>query len=341
MKVKKPNPSIQNTMMSFLRIRELPLLFFIFIMIVILSIGSPAFLQRANFLSLARGFSIEGVTLIGMTMLLVSGVFDISVGSVMALAGDVCSMLLAAHVSLPLAILGGLGVGCLCGTINGIIIARLKVNPFIATFGMLSIARSIGLAITQGYPIVVSNKVFTFLGIGLVGGIPVSFIILIFLVILADFAMRRVRFFRQLYFMGGNEAGAQLIGINTIRTRIISYIFIGLMAGLSGVLSSARLSGATPNAYIGIELKLIVAAVVGGCTLKGGEGTIAGSMLGLVFLFFLSNSMTLLGVNMYGEPFVLGFFLVLVVLYNMYAPTRLTRKNKSLDSNPKIGGGGA
>ena len=179
MKGTKPGFSIQRTIFTVLRVREFPLLFFILVMIVILSIQSPAFLQRANFLSLARGFSIEGVTLIAMTMLLVSGVFDISVGSVMALTGDICSMLLAAHVSLPLAILGGLAVGGLCGTINGVVIARLKVNPFIATFGMLSIARSIGLAITQGYPIVVSNKVFTFLGIGLVGGIPASFIILI------------------------------------------------------------------------------------------------------------------------------------------------------------------
>jgi len=340
MSVSNQSFSIHKTISKVMRIREFPLLVFILLGCVFLSIQSPAFLQRANFLSLARGFSIEGVILIGMTMLLVSGVFDISVGSVMALAGDICAMLLAANTPLPLAILGGLSVGGLCGTINGVVIARFKVNPFIATFGMLAIARSVGLAITHGYPIVVSNKVFTFLGIGLVGGIPASFIILIILTILADFAMRKVRFFRQLYFIGGNESGAKLIGINISKVRIISYIFVGLMAGLSGVLSSARLSGATPNAYSGIELKLIVAAVVGGCTLNGGVGTIAGSMLGLVFLFLLSNSMTLLGVNMYWEPFVLGVFLVLVVLYNMYAPTRLIANKKPLDSNPKIGEGG-
>jgi ribose/xylose/arabinose/galactoside ABC-type transport system permease subunit len=135
--------------------------------------------------------------------------------------------------------------------------------------------------------------------------------------------MRNVRFFRQLYFIGGNEAGASLMGINTKKIRIIAFIFSGLLAAWAGVLSSARLSSAVPNAYVGIELKLIVASVIGGCTLNGGEGTIAGSMLGLVFLFILSNAMTLLGINMYWEYFIYGAFLIGVVLYNMYGSSKL------------------
>jgi len=295
-------------------------------MVAVLTYLSPAFLQRANFLSLARGFAIEGITLIAMTMLLVSGVFDISVGSVMALSGVITSMLIVAKVPLPLSILGGLAVGVACGSFNAIVIARFKINPFIVTFGMLSIARSIALAVTQGNPIRVNDKIFMWMGTGLVQGIPFGFIVIVILTILADFAMRKVRFFRQLYFIGGNETGAELTGINITKVRIITYIFTGMFAALSGVLSSARLSGAVPNAYIGIELKLIVAAVVGGCTLKGGEGTVMGSMLGLIFLFLLSNSMTLLGIDMYWEPFVLGIFLVGVVLYNMYAPGRLSKR---------------
>lgn len=314
---------------AFFRIREVPLLLFILVMVILLSILSPAFLQRANFLSLARGFSIEGITLIAMTMLLVSGVFDISVGSVMALSGVICSMLLVADVPLPLSILGGLVVGVLCGSFNAMIIAVYKVNPFIVTFGTLFIARSVGLALTQGNPIRVHDMNFVWLGTGLVGGIPFAFILLVVLALLADLAMRKIRFFRQLYFIGGNENAAGLIGINITRVRIITYVLTGLLAACSGVLSSARLMGAVPNAYIGIELKLIVAAVIGGCTLKGGEGTIAGSILGLIFLFLLSNSMTLLGINMYWEPFALGTFLVIVVLYNMYAPSRLSKSQTS------------
>ncbi len=308
-----------------LRVREVPLLLLIILMVIILSALSPAFFQKANFLSLARGFAIEGTTLIAMTMLLVSGVFDISVGSVMALSGVVCSMLLVAKVPLPLSILGGFATGVVCGTINAFIIARFKINPFIATFAMLSIARSVALAVTQSNPIRVNDPTFDFLGTGLVVGIPVGFIIIVILTVLADFAMRRVRFFRQLYFIGGNETGAKLIGINTTKVRIITFILTGFFAAWSGILSSARLSGAVPNAYIGIELKLIVAAVIGGCTLKGGEGTIAGSMLGLVFLFLLSNAMTLLGIDIYWEQFVQGAFLVIVVLYNMYGPGRATQ----------------
>lgn len=325
----QPKNGNPNMIKAFFRIREVPLLLFILVMVILLSILSPAFLQRANFLSLARGFSIEGITLIAMTMLLVSGVFDISVGSVMALSGVICSMLLVADVPLPLSILGGLVVGVLCGSFNAMIIAVYKVNPFIVTFGTLFIARSVGLALTQGNPIRVHDMNFVWLGTGLVGGIPFAFILLVVLALLADLAMRKIRFFRQLYFIGGNENAAGLIGINITRVRIITYVLTGLLAACSGVLSSARLMGAVPNAYIGIELKLIVAAVIGGCTLKGGEGTIAGSILGLIFLFLLSNSMTLLGINMYWEPFALGTFLVIVVLYNMYAPSRLSKSQTS------------
>jgi ribose transport system permease protein len=234
-------------------------------------------------------------------------------------------------VPLPFAILGGIAVGMAFGAFNALVIVKYKVHPFIVTFGTLFIARSIGLAITQGNPIRVNDKIFTFMGTGLVGGIPFAFIVIVILAVLADFAMRRVRFFRQFYFIGGNEGGAELTGINVTRVRVISFIFSGMLAAVSGVLSSARLMGAVPNAYMGIELKLIVAAVIGGCTLKGGEGTIAGSMLGLVFLFLLSNSMTLLGINIYWEPFVLGIFLIIVVLYNMYAPSRITKPSFSDD----------
>ncbi len=320
-----------NTIRPWLRIRELPLLIFILVMIAVLTYSSPAFMQKANFLSLARGFSIEGITLIAMTILLISGVFDISVGGVMALSGVVCSILMVENVPLPFSILGGIAVGMAFGAFNALVIVKYKVHPFIVTFGTLFIARSIGLAITQGNPIRVNDKIFTFMGTGLVGGIPFAFIVIVILAVLADFAMRRVRFFRQFYFIGGNEGGAELTGINVTRVRVISFIFSGMLAAVSGILSSARLMGAVPNAYMGIELKLIVAAVIGGCTLKGGEGTIAGSMLGLVFLFLLSNSMTLLGINIYWEPFVLGIFLIIVVLYNMYAPSRLTKPSFSDD----------
>ena len=322
---------LSNTIRPWLRIRELPLLIFILVMVAVLTYGSPAFMQKANFLSLARGFSIEGITLIAMTILLISGVFDISVGGVMALSGVVCSILMVEKVPLPFAILGGIAVGMAFGAFNALVIVKYKVHPFIVTFGTLFIARSIGLAITQGNPIRVNDKIFTFMGTGLVGGIPFAFIVIVILAVLADFAMRRVRFFRQFYFIGGNEGGAELTGINVTRVRVISFIFSGMLAAVSGVLSSARLMGAVPNAYMGIELKLIVAAVIGGCTLKGGEGTIAGSMLGLVFLFLLSNSMTLLGINIYWEPFVLGIFLIIVVLYNMYAPSRITKPSFSDD----------
>ena len=205
---KKTNPANNNKglLYSFFRIRELPLLLIIILIMVALSLVSPAFFSKPNFLSLARGFAIEGTTLIAMTMLLVSGVFDLSVGSIMALSGVVCSMLMVADVPLPLAIMGGLLVGVFSGTFNAFIITRFNISPFIVTFAMLSIARSVAQALTQSNPIRVNSNVFSFMGTGLVGGIPFGFIIVIVLAILTDFAMRKVRFFRQLYFLGDRKS---------------------------------------------------------------------------------------------------------------------------------------
>ncbi len=296
--------------------REVTLFLVVLLMMITLSITSPIFFKVSNFLSLARSFSIEGIVLIGMTVLLVSGYMDLSVGSVMALSGVFAALLIEAGMPFLIACAGAVAVGLLCGFINGWIITRFKIHPFIITFGMMSIARGIALSITQGQPIRIFNKSFDFIGQASVFGIPLVTVIFLLLVIFFDFCMRKIRFFRQFYFIGGNALSAELTGINVERVRIFGFVLTGFLASISGIFATARFQGAIPTAFNGIELKLIVAAVVGGCTLDGGEGSVLGAVLGIIFLFLLSNGMTLLGVSMYWENFVLGAFLVVVVFFN-------------------------
>jgi len=308
-----------NFFQKILKARELSLFLLVIFIIILLSIITPNFLQVSNFKSIARGFFLEAIVLIGMTFLLVSGVFDLSVGSVMALAGYVTAALVVKGIPLCISCLAGLLTGVAAGYINGKIITFFGVNPLIMTFGMMSIARGIVLAATQGQTVRVFDGVFINLGKGEIFGFPTSLLALIIIVFFLDFCMRRVRYFRQLYFIGGNEISADLSGINVKKMRVIAYVVMGLLAAVSGIYENARLMGAIPTAFIGIELKLIVAAVIGGCSLNGGEGSIIGSMLGLIFLFLLSNGMTLLGISMYWENFVLGAFLILVVIINTWS----------------------
>lgn len=312
-----------NFFQKILKVRELSLFFLVIFLIILLSILTPNFWQISNFKSIARGFFLEAIPLIGMTFLLVSGVFDLSVGSVMALSGYVTAALVVKGVPLYISCLAGLLTGVFAGYVNGKIITFFGVNPLIMTFGMMSIARGIALAATQGQTVRVFDGAFINLGKGEIFGFPKSLIVLIIIMFFLDFCMRRVRYFRQLYFIGGNEISADLSGINVKKMRVIAYVIMGLLAAISGIYSNARLMGAIPTAFIGIELKLIVAAVIGGCSLNGGEGSIFGSMLGLIFLFLLSNGMTLLGISMYWENFVLGAFLILVVIVNTWS----TKKN--------------
>ena len=303
--------------------REMTLLTILVVMTVVLSIVSPMFFKVSNFLSLARSLSIEGVALIGMTILLVSGNMDLSIGSVMALSGVIAASIMEAGLPFGLSVAGAAATGLVFGFINGFIITRFRIHPFIVTFGIMSIARGIALSITQGQPIRIFNDYFDFLGQATVFGIPLVTVIFILLVVFFDFCMRNIRYFRQFYFIGGNAVSAELTGINISRVRIFGFVLTGLLASLSGIFATARFQGAIPTAFAGVELKLIVAAVVGGCTLDGGEGSILGAVLGIVFLFLLTNGMTLLGVSMYWENFVLGAFLVVVVFFNSSIQTRL------------------
>ena len=312
---------------------EITLVVVLVLMCFILNSINKGFFTPANFKPMSRGLTIEGFTLIGMTFLLISGVFDISVGSVMALCGFVFTALAAADVNVYLAILAALTAGAFIGLVNGIVITRLEVNPFIATLSTMTIVRGLVLALSQGRPVRVSTPEFNQFSTSETFGIPTMFIVFVVVLAGVDYMLRHIRYFRQFYFIGGNENSAELTGINVKRVRLFLYITVATLAGVSGVLTSSRLEAAVPNAFFGVEMKLIVAGVIGGCSLNGGSGSMLGSALGLAFLFLLDNGLVMLGVDIYWFTGVLGLFLIGVVLLNTFSSSSIERKQKMAEKS--------
>jgi ribose transport system permease protein len=307
--------------------------FVLFIMIALICILlgrlNSGFFTSANFRSMSRGFTIEGFTLIGMCFLLITGTFDISVASVMAFAGYVFTSLAVAGVNTWLALLVAVICGGAIGLCNGFITTRLKVNPFITTLATMTIVRGAVLAISQGNPIRLATPEFNRFSAAAIGDVPVMFIVLLVVIVIADLMLRKVRWFRQLYFIGGSEHSAELTGINVQWIRLVLFAVIGALAALGGSLSSSRLEASVPNAYMGTEMKLIVACVIGGCSLNGGKGTLFGAALGLAFLFLLDNGMIMMGIDIYWFQGILGLFLIGVILVNTISANSVERRSKN------------
>lgn len=309
---------------SIMRVREIFMIILIIVICIIMSILSPHFLNLANFVAIMRGFAMEGLVVVGMASLLIAGVFDLSVGSIMALSGIITAWLLTtAKMPYAVAMLGGLGIGLLSGTINGIVVTRIKVNPLIATLGMMSVARGIALGFTEGHPVINIPQGFAFIGQGSVFGVPLIIIYMLVIVVIADILMRRGRAFRQLYYVGSSPNAARLSGINVDRVMFMAFIASAVLTALAGVISMARLTSGVPTAFAGVELRMIAACVIGGCSMSGGEGTILGAILGLIFMALITNALTLFGVSIYWEGVVTGTILTLAVSFDMISRRRL------------------
>lgn len=308
---------MQRVLRAFVETRELTLIVLIVLIVVVMSFLSPYFLSVANFRAVAVGMTPIAIIVIGMSILLASGGFDLSVGSVMALSSTIVAMLLLAGLSIPLAVVVGLLVGAVAGLVNGLLVTAVGINPLVATLGTMSIARGIALVLTEGFSISSLPAEFAWIGKASLMGIPVLVIVTLTLIVLFDLAVRHTRFFRQIYFIGANEKAAMLSGINVNRVRIIAYVLTGMLAALAGVLLASRLMSGTPTAGNGLELQVLAAAVIGGASLRGGEGTILGAFLGVVFVALINNSMTMLAVSIYWQMIVIGTVLVSAVALDM------------------------
>ena len=301
------------------RVREFALVLMIVVIAAALHLITGKFFTVPNLNAISLGIATSAIIVFGMTAALVSGGLDLSVGSVFAMGGVAAASALRADLPIPVSILCGVGAGALAGLINGLLITKAGINPFIATLGMLGIARGVSLAVTEGTPLAQLPAQFFVYGQGKLFGISNLILIALAVILIGDFLMRRTAIFRQIYYVGGNEEAARLSGINVDRVKIGVYLLSGLLAGLAGVLSVSRFTIADPGAGTGEELRVIAACIIGGCSLRGGKGTVIGGLLGLIFVGVINNGLVLLRVPVYWQQLSMGVVLLLAVGFDTFS----------------------
>jgi ribose transport system permease protein len=283
-----------------------------------LSVSTSEFLTSDNLLSVFRQFSFIGIMAIGQVMVIVTGGIDLSVGSVFAFAGVTSAFAMAKMgLGVPVGLLVGVVSGLAFGLLNGVFITRLKLPPFIATLGTLSIARGLSYALTGGFPIPDLPPAFKFIGQGYIGIIPFPVILLVLLGILFTFFMDRTVLGRRIYATGSNEEAARVSGVNTRAIKIIVYSLSGILAGVAGMATAARLGVAQSTAGSGYELDCIAAVIIGGTSVTGGVGTVFGALLGAAIMGVLKNGLILLSVSAYWQQTVIGTVIIIAVTFDL------------------------
>ncbi|RKF20076.1 hypothetical protein DBZ36_06400 [Alginatibacterium sediminis] len=288
---------------------------------------------------------------IGVTCVILTGGIDLSIGSVVALSGVAAGMAVKAGVPVPLGMLIGIATGALCGAFNGIFVTKLRLPPFIATLGMMMIARGIALYVTNAAPVSGMPESFSYLGNGALfriveshpvtgmplvkfPGIPYPVILMILLAILFTFALTKLRVGRYLYAIGSNEEAARLSGIDTDKVKIIAYTASGMLAGLAGVVLASRLVTAQPNGGVMYELDAIASAVVGGTSLMGGVGTIPGTLIGAFIMGVLRNGLNMNGVSFFVQQIIIGSVIIMTVAFDQLRQHQSKKPTKTAKKKP-------
>ena len=276
-----------------------------------LALFNPYFLTWPNLINVLRQISINGILAIGVTYVLLTGGVDLSLGSLVALTGVTAACV--AHPG-PFAVVApvgmGIAVGAFCGTVNGFIITKGRIAPFIATLGMMTVARGLALVLSQGKPVSNLSVDFTQMGRGSVFGFPIPVLVFLFVAVLSILFLKNMRLGRYIYAIGGNETAALVSGIPVRAVKIMAYTICGALAGLAGVVLTSRITTGQPNAGIGYELDAIAAAVIGGTSLSGGIGGVAGTILGALLMGVINNGLDLLNVSSYYQAMVKGLIIV-------------------------------
>jgi len=277
----------------------------------LLTLLKPGFLTLGNLINVTRQISINGVLAVGVTYVLLSGGVDLSLGSLVALTGVVAACF--AHpgdfpVVVPIVL--GMLAGMACGAVNGVVITRGRVAPFIVTLGMMTVARGLALVISEGKPVSNLSRQFTLIGSSDVVGLPVPVLILAAVALLSHVLLQHLRLGRYLYAVGGNETAAYASGINVQAVKTFAYTVCGGLAGLAGVVLASRITTGQPNAGVGYELDAIAAVVIGGTSLSGGVGGIGGTIQGALLMGVLNNGLDLLNVSSYYQLVVKGVIIV-------------------------------
>ena len=283
--------------------------------LIIFASLSPYFFSSTNFSNIGRAMVIIGIGSIGATIVIISGGFDLSVGSVMAASGMLAAFVINQGQSNLVGVVLALMLGCVIGLLNGFVIGYLRINPLIATLAMLSIVRGLAYIISGGDAVIVSNSSFLAIGTDSLFGIPITVWIFVTLFLSVGFLMPRTHFGRYVYAIGSNSRAARLAGIFVNRWTLVFYAFSGTTAALAGYVTVARTGQAEPSANIGAELDMITAVILGGASLSGGKGRLVGTFLAIVVLAILANGLILIGVPSYWQLPVKGCVLMGAIIW--------------------------
>jgi len=299
------------------------ILFILVGLMVVMSFFSKYFLTITNLSNILIQAAVVAILAAGETLVIISGGIDLSIGTVMAMVS--CTMgvlILKSKIGVFSSIILALLVGALAGFINGILVAKGKVPSFVATLGMMGIAQGIALLVTSGYSMFGFPEDFIFLGTGKILGIPIPIISVIIIYTIMHIVLEYTKIGRYNCAIGGNENASLLAGINVDKFKIIIFTICGLTAGLAGVVLSARISSSHPGIGAGFELDAIAATVIGGTSLRGGEGTMIGTLIGALIMAVIKNSLNLLGISPYIQKIAIGIIIITAVLLDSLGKRR-------------------
>ncbi|ACL33246.1 ABC transporter permease [Glaesserella parasuis] len=310
-------------------LRKMAALAGLILLVIFFSVTNDYFFTSNNIMTVGLQTSTIALIGIGATCVILTGGIDLSTGSVVALSGVAAAMIVNAGVPVPLGMVLGILVGGICGLVNGILVTQMKLPPFIATLGMMMVARGLALYVTNAAPVSGMPESFAALGNGALfkiveegpnglpkvvfAGIPYPVIIMIFITVLFTFALTKLKVGRYIYAIGSNEEAARLSGIKTNVVKIYAYVASGLLSGLTGVILASRLVTAQPNGGVAYELDAIASAVVGGTSLMGGVGTIPGTLIGSFIIGVLRNGLNMNGVSSFVQMIVIGLVIIVAV----------------------------
>ncbi|MDE1996079.1 MAG: ABC transporter permease [Rhizobiaceae bacterium] len=308
-------PSLRARAIRMIAIGEVGVIAALIILIALFYVIQPAFLSERNIRAILQVVSFVGIIAIGQTLLLVCGEFDLSVGSVAGLAAVVSAKLMTTFgMPVPIALIGGLATGGMIGLVNGLVVVRLRIPAFIQTLGMLFIGQGLIQVVTNGAPVYPLPDSVGAIGMQtIVFGLGWSFVFFVVAAIIADFVLRRTVLGRNMYATGGNPEVAQLVGINTNAYKVGAFIAIGMLAAVAGMFVMADLSSGTTSIGSGWELTVIAGVVVGGVSLFGGAGTLAGGIVGILLLQVVSSGLVVIGVSSNWQQIAIGVIMVVAV----------------------------
>jgi len=292
------------------------------ILFVALSIASPYFLTANNLASVARQTAVFNTMALGMTIVIVAGGIDLSVGSILGLSGLVGTMALEAGYPIIVGVLVGIAVGTACGFLNGLMITRLRINAFIVTLGTLGIFRGVALIISNGLPVHRIPSGFAFLGEGNLLRVPFVVWLLVICAVVTHFVLENTRLGRYAFAIGSNQTAAIYAGIPVAFHTVAVYAIGGALTGLAGMIEASRLMTGQPTAGLGYELQAIAAVVIGGGSLNGGEGSVVGTLIGAFIMGLLSNGADLLNISNYWQQVIIGSVIILAVTLDEFRKRR-------------------